>query len=124
MERRHQHVLGVGRHLDRLADDAASGLAHRLALDLAVEHDRHDEDQQHPIDQRDIDLPGGGRVRAAPHRRPRAWPNLRLVPIDPDELLGERALNAAVQSLAERNAHHLAEMTEPDHLPVDGGRTV
>lgn len=36
------------------------------------------------------------------------------MPIDPDELLGERALNAAVQSLAERNAHHLAEMTDEE----------
>jgi hypothetical protein len=33
------------------------------------------------------------------------------VPIDPDELLGEAALDAAVASLADRNAHHLAEMT-------------
>lgn len=34
--------------------------------------------------------------------------------IDPDELLSEAALNAAVQSLAERNAHHLAEMTDEE----------
>lgn len=35
------------------------------------------------------------------------------VSIDPDQLLSEEALNAAVAALASRNAHHLAEMT-PD----------
>lgn len=37
-----------------------------------------------------------------------------MVPINPDDLLGEPALNAAVATLAERNAHHLAEMTDEE----------
>jgi hypothetical protein len=32
----------------------------------------------------------------------------------PDELLGDAALNAAVSALAERNQHHLADMSEDE----------
>ena len=40
-----------------------------------------------------------------------SWP---LVSETPDDLLDEAPLEAAVAALAERNAHHLAEMTEAE----------
>lgn len=36
------------------------------------------------------------------------------VPIDPDEMLSEDSVEAAVAALAARNEHHLAEMTDEE----------
>src|SRR5215204_399564 len=42
------------------------------------------------------------------------------MPFQPDDLLGEAALEAAVAALAERNQHHLADMSEREQSDAVG----
>ena len=49
-------------------------------------------------------------IRGGDARAPRA-PYAALMAFQPDDLLGEAALQAAVAALAERNHHHLAQMS-------------
>jgi hypothetical protein len=42
------------------------------------------------------------------------------MPFQPDDLLGEAALQAAVAALAERNQHHLADMSERERADAVG----
>ena len=42
------------------------------------------------------------------------------MPSNPDDLLGEAAIQAAVAALAERNQHHLADMTEKEQSEAVG----
>ena len=55
---------------------------------------------------------GNARARPAPYAGPMAF--------QPDDLLGEAALQAAVAALAERNQHHLADMSEREQSDAVG----
>ena len=57
---------------------------------------------------------GRQRIARAARRRLTAWPS------QPDDLLGEAALRAAVAALAERNQHHLADMSEREQADAVG----